>query len=202
MYYIIREETKEDFYTSELITKRAFWNKHVPGCDEHYLVHILREDSSYIKELTRVAEADGKVVGLIMYTHAMLKKEKEEIPVITFGPLCVDPDYQAMGIGGDLLETTLILAKEMGYKGVIIYGEPDYYPLHGFKTCDHWGITTPDGKNFDAFMGIELVDGYLNHPGAKFYEASVYENIEKDKVDEYDKKFPYMEKLKLPGQWE
>lgn len=202
MEYLIREEAKEDFYASELITKRAFWNKHIPGCDEHYLVHILREDTSYIKELTRVAVADGKVVGLIMYTHAMLKKEVEEIPVITFGPLCVDPEYQGLGIGGDLLETTLKLAKEMGYKGVIIYGEPDYYPLHGFMTCDHWGITTPDGKNFDAFMGIELVDGYLNHPGAKFYEASVYENIEKDKVGEYDKKFPYMEKLKLPGQWE
>lgn len=33
-------------------------------------------------------------------------------------------------------------------------GEPDYYPLHGFHTCDKFGITTMDGKNFDGFMGI------------------------------------------------
>ncbi len=33
-------------------------------------------------------------------------------------------------------------------------GEPDYYPLHGFQTCDKFGITTMDGKNFDGFMGI------------------------------------------------
>ena len=33
----------------------------------------------------------------------------------------------------------------------------------------------------------------------KFYESKVFEDSYSDKV--YDKQFPYMQKLKLPGQW-
>ena len=44
------------------------------------------------------------------------------------------------------------LAANKGYKGIVILGEPDYYPRIGFKTCDNFNITTADGKNFDAFI--------------------------------------------------
>ncbi|WP_167958246.1 GNAT family N-acetyltransferase [Anaerosporobacter faecicola] len=201
MNVIIRKETEADQYASELVAKRAFWNKHHPGCSEHYLVHKLRLDQTYIPELTRVAEVDGKVVGLIMYAISSLVRGEEKIEVLTFGPLCVDPDYQAKGIGGRLLESSLEDARKMGYRGVVIFGEPDYYPLHGFKTCDYWKIATLDGKNFDSFLGYELIPGGLAYPGAKFQEAAVYSELPAEEVEEYDKKFPYMEKLRLPGQW-
>ena len=201
MNLIIRKETPEDYYASELVAKRAFWNKHHPGCDEHYLVHKLRQDADYIPELTRVAEVDGKIVGLIMYANSWLKKEDQTIPILTFGPLCVDPDYQAKGIGGELLEQTLVEARNLGYKGVVIFGEPTYYPLHGFHTCDYWKIHTAEGENTEAFMGYELVPGGLDYPEARFYEANVYSDLPPEETEEYDKKFPYMEKLKLPGQW-
>ena len=48
------------------------------------------------------------------------------------------------------------LAKNQGYNGIVIFDEPEYYPRIGFKTCDHFNITTVDGKNFDAFMAYEL----------------------------------------------
>ncbi|MBP3915157.1 MAG: hypothetical protein J6D41_04100 [Clostridium sp.] len=35
-------------------------------------------------------------------------------------------------------------------------GEHEYYPRIGFKTCDHFNITTVDGENFDTFMAYEL----------------------------------------------
>ena len=38
--------------------------------------------------------------------------------------------------------------------------------------------------------------------GDKFYESKVFENILAEEVEEFDKKFPYMEKLRLPGQWD
>ena len=201
MKILIRKETEEDYYASELVAKRAFWNKHCPGCDEHYLVHKLRMDHDYVPELTRVAEVDGKIVGLIMYAKSWLKKDNQEVPILTFGPLCVDPDYQAKGIGGELLETTLKLARELGFRGIVIFGQPDYYPRHGFHTCDYWKITTEDGKNSDSFLGYELIPGGLDYPGAKFYEAKVYSDLPSNEVEEFDQKFPYMEKLKLPGQW-
>ncbi len=201
MNLIIREETQADYYASEWIAKRAFWNKHRPGCDEHYLLHKLRGDGAYLRQLSRVAEVDGKVVGLIAYVKAQLKLHERVIPVLSFGPLCVEPDMQAKGIGGALLETTMRLAREQGWGGIVIFGEPDYYPLHGFSPCDRWGVTTADGRNFAAFQGVELRPGGLSYPGARFYEPGVYYDLPKEAVEEYDKRFPYMEKRKLPGQW-
>lgn len=199
---IIREERESDWFESEYVTKKAFWNLHVPGCNEHYLVHLLRASEDYVPELTRVAEIDGKVVGLIMYAKSRVIDGETSHEVLTFGPLCVDPAFQKQGIGGRLLDATMAMARARGHRAIIIYGEPEYYPRFGFKTCDHFGITTHEGKNFDAFMAFELVPGALGGIKGKFYEAQVYEDCNSDLADEYDKKFPYMKKEKLPGQWE
>lgn len=197
----IRNEHPKDYYAAELVAKRAFWNLHVPGCNEHYLVHILRESNDYIPSLTRVAECDGKIVGAIYYAKCKIETSDGEIPVLTFGPLCVDPDYQRRGIGKALLEASLSQARQMPFAAVIIFGEPKYYPRHGFVTCDKMGITTADGENSDAFMCLELHDGALSSASGRFIEASVYYNLPEQSVEEYDLKFPYMEKLVLPGQW-
>jgi len=202
MDIIIREEQTKDWYATEYVAKRAFWNLHHPGCEEHYLVHKLRSDPAYIPELSRVAEIDGEIIGEILYSKACVDTGTQKIDVLTFGPLCVIPEYQNKGIGGRLLEETMKLATEKGHKAIIIFGEPWYYPKHGFQTCDNFGITTNEGKNFDAFMGIELVSGGLAALNGKFMESETFENLPADEVDEYDKKFPYMEKLKLPGQWQ
>lgn len=199
---VIREERESDWFESEYVTKKAFWNLHVPGCNEHYLVHLLRSSEDYIPELTRVAEMDGQVVGLIMYAKSRVEDGETSHEVLTFGPLCVDPAFQKQGIGGRLLEATMALAREHGHRAIIIYGEPEYYPRFGFKTCDHFGITTHEGKNFDAFMAFELVPGALEGIKGKFYEAQVYEDCNSDLAEVYDKKFPFMKKEKRPGQWE
>lgn len=199
---IIRPERKEDYYNAEYMTKRAFWNLHHPGCDEHYLVYLLRKSEDYIEELSRVAELDGKIVGAIYYSKAFVENEHTLVEILTFGPLCVDPDYQNQGVGGALLETTIKEAREKGHKGIIIFGEPGYYPKHGFKTCDHFGITTKDGKNFDAFMGYEIVPDAFADISGWFYESEVFDQLYPEEVEAYDKNFPFMEKLKLPGQWE
>ena len=62
---IIREERKEDYKATEFMTMRAFWNLHGPGCNEHLLVHKLRTAKEYLPELSRVAELDGKIVGIL-----------------------------------------------------------------------------------------------------------------------------------------
>lgn len=197
----IRMETEDDQYKVEMMTQHAFWNKHSPGCDEHYLVHQLRKDENYIPELSRIAVKDGAVIGCIMYSKACVVNEIKSHEVITFGPLCVEPEWQGSGVGEMLLRETMEIAKNKGYKGIIIYGEPDYYPRLGFKTCDNFSITTHDGKNFDAFMGIELIEGGMKDITGKFYEAEVFEKLPKDEVEEFNKQFPWLMKLKFPGQW-
>jgi Predicted acetyltransferase len=154
-------------------------------------------------ELSRVAEAEGKIIGCIMYSKACVIDGDKKTEILTFGPLCVDPEYQGRHVGRLLLQETMRLAAEMGFRAIIIFGEPDYYPLLGFRTCDNFGITTPDGANFPAFMGIELIPGGLDGVHGKFYEAEAFsvESLPPEEADDYDKRFPYMPKQKFPKQW-
>jgi predicted N-acetyltransferase YhbS len=198
----IRMETPEDWYNIELMAQHAFWNKHHLGCDEHYLVHKLRQHKDYLPELSRIAVKDGQVIGCIMYSKARVVDGEATHEVITFGPLCVEPEWQGCGVGELLLRETMKLAADKGYKGIVIFGEPDYYPRIGFKTCDNFNITTADGKNFDAFMGFELAKDNMKHVKGKFYESEVFSNLPKEEVEEYNKKFPKLQKLKFPGQWD
>lgn len=59
MKIAIRPETSQDYRTVEALTRDAFWNLFVPGCDEHYLVHLMRNHPDFVKELAFVAEDDG-----------------------------------------------------------------------------------------------------------------------------------------------
>lgn len=202
----VRNITDKDRYDIELIAKKAFWNLNMPGCDEHYLVHKLWNEPCYIPELSLVAEVDDKAVGAILYSRSRVETDSDSIETLSFGPLCVDPDYQKKGIGKKLLSESMSLAAERGYKAIFICGVPTYYPKFGFKTADTFGVTMPDGSNFDAFMGYELRKDALKGVTGKFYEADVFDcDIHDDEymkaVDEFDKDFPYMEKKVLPHQW-
>jgi len=198
---IIRKETKNDYYDTEHMVLRAFWNIHGPGCIEHLLVHKLRNVNEYIPELSRIAEIDGKIVGVIMYSKAKVIDNNKEHEVLTFGPLAVEPTCFNKGIGSLLLKTTLQLAKEAGYSGVVICGEPEYYPKHGFITCDKYGIKHSQFGNFDAFMAYYLNKEFENVHG-KYYEASVFEECENEKeLQEFNKQFPHYKPLKLSCQW-
>ena len=72
----------------EKITREAFYNLYVPGCTEHYLVHIMREHKDFIPELDFVLELDGEVIGNVMYTRSKLTDESgQQKEILTFGPL-------------------------------------------------------------------------------------------------------------------
>ena len=202
----LRKISEEDHYNVEYIAKKAFWNLNMPGCDEHYLVHRIWEEPTYVPEISLLAEIDGNAVGFILYTRCRVEAEAGNVEVLTFGPLCVVPEYQKMGVGKTLLLESMELAKEHGFIGILICGVPEYYPKFGFKTADQYGITMSDGSNFDAFMGYELQENGLSAHKGKFYEpdsldCDIHDESYMKKVEEFDKKFPYMEKKVLPGQW-
>ena len=91
---IIREEKPEDYYNTELMAMRSFWNKYYPGASEHYLIRIVRESEDYIPEISRVAELDGKIVGAVFYTRAWIVDGDTRHEVVTFGPLAVEPTLE------------------------------------------------------------------------------------------------------------
>lgn len=197
----IRKETKEDFYNTEHMVMRAFWNIHGPGCNEHLMVHKLRDAKEYLPNLSRVAEMDGQIVGAVFVSKARVVDGDIEHEALTIGPVAVEPTCFSMGIGGKILAEVADTAKAAGYKGIIMCGEPDYYPKHGFITCDNFGIEHRDDGNFDAFMAYPLNEGFKEIHG-KFYEAPVFEECEDEaEIEEFTKNFPYYKPLKLSCQW-
>src|SRR5574344_2115636 len=119
----IRLETESDYRHVEELTREAFWNLYFPGCDEHYLCHILRDHKDFIKELDYVAELDGRVIGSIMYTPSFLfGDDGEKVPIVSFGPICVHPDFQRIGIGTALIEKTTTLLKQKGVPAIVKIG--------------------------------------------------------------------------------
>lgn len=198
---IIREEIESDFYESECCIRDSFWNLYMMGANEHFLVHRLRSSSDYIPELSKIATTkDGKIIGAIYYSKSIIVTDSGVIDVISFGPLCVHPDYQKKGIGKRLLLETIELAKVKGYTAIFITGIPSYYSKFGFQTCDKFNITTQDGKNFDAFMCYELQPSALKNIKGYFQFSEVFNNCSQKEVDEFDKKYPPKIKEKKPTQ--
>lgn len=195
---IIRRETPADFKAVEHLTMRAFWNIHGPGSNEHLLVRRIRQSQDYLPDISRVAELNGKVAGAIYYTKAKVVDDKTKHEVVTFGPLAVEPVFQNSGIGKALLEETIPFAKEAGYSGIVITGEPAYYPQIGFVTCDKFGITDAEGRNFDAFMCLPLNKELFNSVHGKYIESPVYnECYTNEEIEQINAEFPAYRKVKI-----
>lgn len=187
---IIREEKPEDYYNTELMAMRSFWNKYYPGASEHYLIRIVRESEDYIPEISRVAELDGKIVGAVFYTRAWIVDGDTRHEVVTFGPLAVEPTLEGNDIGGALMRETIRLTKEAGFAGIALMGEPYYYPRFGFERGAKYGITDPEGNTFDALMVLPLNNDFSSIKG-KLYESPDYEKVEDEKaLEEISKEFP------------
>ena len=105
---IIRQETPADYAAVEHLTREAFWNVYRPGCLEHYVVHVLRNDSAFVPELDLVMEQDGALIGHVLYMRAIIKADDgREIPMMTFGPISIRPDLQRRGLGKYLLDYSM-----------------------------------------------------------------------------------------------
>ena len=203
MNITLRLETPADYHAVEELTREAFWKMfwgsgETKICDEHLLVHKLRGIPAFVPELDYVAEIGGKLVGHIIYTKSEIVDDNgQEHETLTFGPLSVLPEYQSMGIGKALMLHTFDIARQLGYRAVIIFGYPDYYPRVGFRRCAEFGITTSDGKTFDPFMVYPLYDGALDGISGRYYIDPVYDSLTQEEALEFDKKFPPKE-LHIP----
>lgn len=185
----IRRESPQDFRAVEELTREAFWDENVPGCDEHYLVHTMRKTDAFISELDFVAVLDSKIVGNIMYAHTrVLTASEEEHPMLTFGPLCVHPDLHSMGIGSLLVRHSLSIAKSMGFTAIITYGDPDYYKRFGFRPGRDFGIHTMDNTYSPALIALELQEGALQGITGAFDEGDCY-HLNEQEVAAFDSTF-------------
>ena len=92
---IIRNEKTDDYRVVEGMIKKTFWNLSVPGCNEHYFAHLVRNSEDFIPELDFVLEEDGKIIGHIIYVKAKLvAMDGTEKEILSFGPFTIQPDIK------------------------------------------------------------------------------------------------------------
>ena len=196
MNVCIRLEEQEDFKMVEKLTRAAFdtpdrVERSKINCPmEHYMVHQLRKKDG-IMELNFVAETDGQIVGHIIYSHAyILQPDGREVAVLNFGPLSVWPELQRTGIGSALMKYSIEEAKRLGHGAILFFGHPDYYPRFGFVEAKEFNITDRNGKNFPAFMAMELQNDYLKDVTGKFIEADIYDDdLNRKQAKKFDMHF-------------
>ncbi len=200
---IIRLEKREDHREVENLIRESFWNVYCPGCKEHYLMHVLRDDDVCIKELNFVMEKDGEIIGQNVFAKTIIKADDgREIPVLTMGPICITPELKRKGYGKMLLDYSLEKATELGFGAVLFEGNIDFYGKSGLDYSSKFGIRyhdLPDDADSSFFLCKELIPGYLDGITGVYQTPEIY-YVPDDEVDEFDKGFPPKEKLKLPGQ--
>ena len=200
---IIRLEKEEDYRETENLVRESFWNVYRPGCSEHYVLHILRNDPAFVKELDFVMEKDGVIIGQNMFMKTVINTDDgRDFPVLTMGPICITPALKRMGYGKKLLDYSLEKATELGFGAVLFEGNIAFYGKSGFSYASGFGIRyhdLPEEADSSFFLCKELVPGFLDGVTGVYQTPQGY-YVDDSDVEEFNKVFPPKEKLKLPGQ--
>ena len=201
--YIIRPETPADYNTVENLVRESFWNVYKPGCSEHYVIHVLRNDPAFVKELDFVMEKDGTLIGQNMFMKTVIETDDGSVcNVLTMGPICITPELKRKGYGKALLEYSLEKATDLGFGAVLFEGNIGFYGKSGFTYAREFGIRyhdLPEGADDSFFLCKELQPGYLDGITGVYQTPQGY-YVKDEDVEAFDKAFVPKQKLKLPGQ--
>lgn len=201
--YTIRSEQAEDYREVEYLVRESFWNVYRPGCSEHYVIHVLRNDPAFVKELDFVMEQNGRIIGQNMFMKTIIESDDgRAIPVLTMGPICIAPELKRKGCGKVLLDYSLEKAAELGFGAVLFEGNIGFYGKCGFTYAREFEIRyhdLPEDADDSFFLCKELIPGYLDGITGVYQTPQGYYVDDVD-VEKFDKLFPPKEKLKLPEQ--
>ncbi len=200
---MIRLERPEEYRAIENLVRESFWNVYRPGCSEHYVLHMLRNDPAFVKELDLVMEEGGALIGQNMFMKTVIDADDgRTVPVLTMGPICIAPELKRKGYGKALLDASLEKATEMGFGAVLFEGNIAFYGKSGFTYARSFGIRyhdLPEGADDSFFLCRELIPGYLDGVTGVYQTPRGYYVDDAD-VEAFDRGFPPKAKLKLPGQ--
>ena len=199
----IRIEKKDEYREVENLVRESFWNVYRPGCLEHYVLNQLRKDPDFVTELDFVMEENGKLIGQNIFMKAVINADDgRDIPIMTMGPICIAPELKRKGYGKLLLDYSLEKAVKMGCGALCFEGNIDFYGKSGFTYASEFGIRyhgLPEGEDASFFLCKELIPGFLDGVTGEYATPAGY-FVDEAEAEEFDKTFPYKEKLKLPGQ--
>jgi putative acetyltransferase len=142
----IREERSDDVPAVRDLNRRAFGQG-----QESNIVDALRGNGAAL--LSVVATVNGRVVGHIMYSPAIIAGN---VTGAALGPMAVLPAYQRQGIGSKLIEAGNRKLKDAGCPFILVVGHADYYPRFGFRPASEHGIKCEWEVPDEVFMLLVL----------------------------------------------
>lgn len=187
----IRFEEEKDYREVEQLLRKAFWNKFREGAVEHFVLHNLRDDEDFIRELDFVMEKDGRIIGQNVFVKACIKLDNgESLPVLTMGPISIDPEFQRKGYGKMLLDYSLKKAEDLGYGAVLIVGNIKFYEKSGFNYARDFNIRYYGFENKETpfFLARELKKDYLKKASGVYNTPESY-SFDEQELLEFEKLF-------------
>ncbi len=129
------------------------------------LAEEIRSKRFYLPELEliMVDEADA-VIGYVNFARFHLDGKYED-ELLLLSPVAVKTELQRQHISKELIEYGFEKAAALGYKAVIVEGNPMNYRSRGFATAADYGITAHESVGLPApecLMVKELVPGGLD----------------------------------------
>ena len=129
------------------------------------LVEEIRSKRFYLSELEliMVDEAD-EVIGYVNFARFHLDGKYED-ELLLLSPVAVKTELQRQHISKELIEYGFEKAITLGYKAVIVEGNPMNYRSRGFVTSADYGITAHESVSLPApecLMVRELIPGGLD----------------------------------------
>lgn len=129
------------------------------------LVEEIRTKRFYLPELELImVDTDtDEVLGLAIFTRFHLNGKYED-ELLLLSPVAVKTELQRQHISKELIEYGFEKSKALGYKAVIVEGNPMNYRNRGFVTSASFGITAHESVGLPApecLMVKELIPGGL-----------------------------------------
>lgn len=128
------------------------------------LVEEIRASQNYLPalELVAVDEAD-QVIGYAMFSRFQLEGRYDG-QLLLLSPVAVQTELQRRHISKELLEYGFARAAQLGFRAVLVEGNPANYRARGFVTAAPYGILpgkTVHLPHIDCLMVKELRPGAL-----------------------------------------
>ena len=120
---------------------------------------------------------------------------------MTFGPVCILPEYQRKGYGKMLMEYSFEKAAALGYDAIVIFGNPGNYVARGFKSCKKCNICIENDLYPAAMMVKELGEDVFDGRKWTYYDSPVMQ-IDEAEAQRFDDALEKMEKQNQPSQEE
>lgn len=162
----VRAETADDLRAIDVVNLSAF-----EGDTEAGLVSAVRGSPGFIPELSLVAEFNGRIVGHVLLSKARYLHPGGEQDILALAPMSVVPSQSHRGIGKALLDAALQRARELGFKAVVVVGQPEYYARFGFLPGAHWQLQCKPPLASEVLTAMELSEGGLPPGGVIVYPS-------------------------------